>query len=55
MNDMRAPKGKSLLIAGGVVALMVTVAIAALIIFDINKFKANIEAATFVASGLSEN
>lgn len=52
MNDMRAPKGKSLLIAGGAVALMATVAIAALIIFDINKFKANIEAAAFVATGL---
>ena len=49
---MRAPKGKNLLIAGGVVALMVIAVIAALIIFDINKFKANIEAAASVATGL---
>ena len=44
--------GKSLLIAGGVVALIVIAAIAALLLFDINKFKSNIESAAFDATGL---
>lgn len=43
---------KSLLIAGGVVALIVIAAIAALLLFDINKFKSNIESAAFEATGL---
>jgi len=49
---MRAQKGKSLLIAGGVVALIITAAIAAFFIFDINKFKPSIEAAALDATGL---
>jgi len=40
------------LIAGSVISLLVIAAIAALFIFDINKFKANIEAAAFDATGL---
>jgi len=44
--------GKSLLIAGGVVALIVIAAIAALLLFDINKFKSNIESAAFNETGL---
>ena len=49
---MRAQRGKSLLIAGGVIALIVIAAIAALLLFDINKFKSNIESAAFDATGL---
>jgi len=49
---MSTQKGKSLLIAGGVVALIVIAATAALLLFDINTFKSNIEAAVFDATGL---
>jgi uncharacterized protein involved in outer membrane biogenesis len=49
---MRAPGRKTLLIAGGVVALVVIAAIAALLIFDVNKYKSNIESATSEATGL---
>lgn len=52
MNVMGAQRGKYLLIAGGVVALIVIAAIAALLLFDINKFKSNIESAAFDATGL---
>jgi hypothetical protein len=52
MNGMGAPMGKNLLIAGGVVVLIVIAATAALILFDINKFKSNIESAAFDATGL---
>ena len=49
---MRAQRGKSLLVAGGVFALIVITAIAAFLLFDINKFKSNIESAAFDATGL---
>ncbi len=49
---MRAQRGKSLLIAGGVVALVVIATIAALFLIDINKFKSNIESVAFDATGL---
>jgi hypothetical protein len=49
---MSAQRRKSLLIAGGVVALIVIAAIAALLTFDINTYKSSIESATFEATGL---
>lgn len=49
---MRSQWGKSLLIAGGLVALISLTAIAALLLFDINKFKPNIESAAFEVTGL---
>ena len=49
---MKAHRGKSLLIAGGVVALIFIAASAALVLFDINKFKSKIESAAFAATGL---
>lgn len=49
---MSAQKGKYLLIAGGAVALVVIAAIAALLSFDINRFRSNIEAVAFEASSL---
>jgi hypothetical protein len=49
---MRAQSRKSLLIAGGVVALIIIAAIAVLLLFDINKFKSNIESVAFDATGL---
>lgn len=52
MDVMSAQRGKYLLISGGVVALIVIAAIAALLLFDINKFKSNIESAAFDATGL---
>ncbi|MBP1753337.1 MAG: AsmA family protein, partial [Geobacteraceae bacterium] len=52
MKGMRAQRGKSLLVAGGVFALIVITAIAAFLLFDINKFKSNIESAAFDATGL---
>jgi uncharacterized protein involved in outer membrane biogenesis len=53
MKGMRAQRGKSLLIAGGFVALVVIAAIAALLLFDINTFKSNIDSAAFDATGLN--
>jgi uncharacterized protein involved in outer membrane biogenesis len=52
MKVMSAQRGKYLLITGGVVSLFVIAAIAALQLFDINKFKPNIESASFDATGL---
>lgn len=52
MNAMRVQRGKSLLIAGGVVALILIALITALLLFDINKFKPAIESAAFDATGL---
>jgi AsmA protein len=52
MKGMRAQRRKSLLVAGGVFALIVITAIAAFLLFDINKFKSNIESAAFDATGL---
>jgi AsmA protein len=49
---MRAHWGKKPLIAGGVAALIVIAAVAALLIFDVNKYKSNIESATSDATGL---
>jgi len=49
---MSAQRGKSLLIAGGVVALIVIAAVAAILLVDINTFKSNIESAAFDATGL---
>lgn len=49
---MSTQKGKSLLITGGVVALIVIAAVATLLLVDINKFKSNIESAAFEATGL---
>ena len=49
---MSSQRGKFLLIVGGVVALIVTAASTALLLFDINKFKSNIESAAFDATGL---
>ena len=52
MEMMRAQKGKSLLIAGGVVAMIIIAAIAALLLFGINTFKSTIESTVFDATGL---
>jgi hypothetical protein len=52
MKGMRVQKGKSLLISGGVVALIIIAAIAAVLLFDINTFKSDIESAAFDATGL---
>jgi uncharacterized protein involved in outer membrane biogenesis len=52
MKVMSSQRGKYLLIVGGVVALIVTAASTALLLFDINKFKSNIESAAFDATGL---
>jgi uncharacterized protein involved in outer membrane biogenesis len=49
---MRAAKKKILVIAGGVVALIVVAAIAALLVFDINAYKSEFEAAASDATGL---
>lgn len=49
---MSAQKKKYLLIASGVAALIVIAAIAALLMFDINTFKSNIESAAFEETGL---
>ncbi|MFZ2949139.1 MAG: AsmA family protein [Desulfuromonadaceae bacterium] len=49
---MSTQRGKKLLIAGGVASLVVIAAIAALLLFDINTFKSNIESAAFDATGL---
>lgn len=49
---MSLQRGKYLLIAGGVAYLVVIAAIAALLLFDINTFKPNIESAAFDATGL---
>ena len=49
---MRVHRGKRLLIAGGVVALIAIAVIAALLLFDINKFKSTIESSAFDATGL---
>jgi len=49
---MRSQWEKNLLIAGGLVALIALAAIAAFLLFDINKFKSNIESAAFDATGL---
>ncbi len=49
---MRAQRRKSLLIAGGIVALIIIAAITTFLLFDINKFKSNIESAAFGATGL---
>ena len=52
MKGMRAQRRKSLLIAGGIVALIIIAAITTFLLFDINKFKSNIESAAFDATGL---
>ncbi|NTW99964.1 MAG: AsmA family protein, partial [Geobacteraceae bacterium] len=49
---MSAQWGKKLLIAGGVASLVVIAAFAALLVFDINTFKSNIESAAYDATGL---
>ncbi len=53
MKDMKVQKGKSLLIAGCVFALLAIASIAALLLFDVNKYKPNIESAAFDATGLN--
>jgi hypothetical protein len=52
MNGMRAHRGKKLLIACGVVALIAIAVIAALLLVDINNFKPTIESAASDATGL---
>jgi uncharacterized protein involved in outer membrane biogenesis len=52
MKGMRTQRRKSLLIAGGIVALIIIAAITTFLLFDINKFKSNIESAAFGATGL---
>jgi uncharacterized protein involved in outer membrane biogenesis len=49
---MRAERKKSLMIAGGVVGLIVIAAIAAVLLFNINAYKWNIETAASRATGL---
>jgi len=49
---MSAQKGKGLLIAGGIVALIVIAVGVALLTFDVNTYKSNIESATSDATGL---
>lgn len=49
---MRGRKGHSLLIAGGVAALVIIAAIAVHSWFDIDNFKSNIQSAVFDATGL---
>ena len=48
---MRAERGRKLMIAGGVVALIVIAAIVALLLFDINSYKLKIETAASEATG----
>jgi hypothetical protein len=52
MNGMRVHRGKRVLIAGGVAVLIAIAITAALLLFDINKFKSTIESAAFDATGL---
>ena len=49
---MRAQRVKKPLIFGGVVALIVIVTVSALLTFDVNKYKPNIESASSAATGL---
>jgi uncharacterized protein involved in outer membrane biogenesis len=52
MKGMRAQRRKSLLIVGGIVTPIIIAAITTFLLFDINKFKSNIESAAFGATGL---
>lgn len=52
MIVMNAQRKKYLLIAGGVAALVIITAIAALLLFEINTYKSNIESAAFEETGL---
>jgi hypothetical protein len=49
---MRTNRRKSLLVAGGVVAMIIIAATATFLLFDINQFKSNIESAALDATGL---
>ena len=49
---MRAERKKGLMIAGGIVLLVIVAAIAAVLLFDINSYKSQIETAASEATGL---